>query len=98
MRLFEFFNDESRITLKHIDSKFFQETKVSVKQKATLTLEELHYIHNQEEIALIKHHLGKFGSMRDAATEGLKCPYTTMHSRMKILKMNNKGEENEKNS
>ena len=95
LRLFEFFNDEPRITLKHIDSKFFNETKISAKQKTELTLEELQKQHEIDEINLIKYHIKNHDSLRDAATEGLKCPYPTMYSRMKKLKMITQGDQNE---
>ena len=98
LRLFEFFNDEQRITLKHIDSKFFADTKSSEKQKLSMSLEELQKKQEAEEAALIKHNIKKYGSLRDAAAEGLKCAYPTMYSRMKKLKITHQGDENEKNS
>ena len=98
LRLFDFFNDEQRITLKHVDSKFFADAKFNEKQKLGLSLEELKQRQEAEEIALIKYNLRKYGSLRDAASEGLKCPYTTMYSRMIKLKITHQGDENEKNS
>ncbi len=98
LRLFEFFNDEQRITLKHIDSKFFADQKSSVKQKNNMTLEEFLAQQAQEEISLIKHHIKKYGSLRDAAAEGLKCAYTTMYSRMLKLNIISKGDKNEKDN
>lgn len=97
-RLFEFFNDEQRITLKHIDSKFFECKKPSEKQKLSMTLEELYNQHASEEAALIKYNIKKYNSLRDAATDGLKCAYPTMYSRMKKLNLIHQGDENEKNS
>ena len=96
LRLFEFFNDEQRITLKHIDSKFFADSKATEKQKISMSLEEFQKQQEAEEIALIKHNIRKYGSLRDAATEGLRCAYPTMYSRMKKLKIITKGDENEK--
>lgn len=96
LRLFEFFNDEQRITLKHIDSKFFADSKATEKQKISMSLEEFQNQQEAEEIALIKHNIRKYGSLRDAAAEGLKCAYPTMYSRMKKLKIITKGDENEK--
>lgn len=98
LRLFEFFNDEQRITLKHIDSKFFADTKATEKQKISMSLEEFQKQQEAEEIALIRHNIRKYGSLRDAATEGLKCAYPTMYSRMKKLKIITKGDENEKSN
>ena len=98
LRLFEFFNNEQRITLKHIDSKFFADTKSGEKQKLSMSLEELQKKQEAEEAALIKHNIKKYGSLRDAAAEGLKCAYPTMYSRMKKLKITHQGDENEKNS
>ena len=98
LRLFEFFSDEQRITLKHIDSKFFADGKTTEKQKNSMSLGELQKLQEAEEMALIKHNIRKYGSLRDAATEGLKCAYPTMYSRMKKLKMIPKEDENEKSN
>lgn len=86
-RLFEYFNDEPRITLRHLDSKFFADQILTEKQKALLSFEELKERHKKEEIGLIKAHVKKFRNLRDAATEGLKIPYSTLFSKMKSLKL-----------
>ncbi|MCB0371081.1 MAG: hypothetical protein KDD45_17095, partial [Bdellovibrionales bacterium] len=84
--------------LKHIDSKFFANQKSSEKQKLSMSLEELYNQHALEEADLIKYNIKKYSSLRDAASEGLRCAYPTMYSRMKKLNLIHQGDLNEKHN
>ena len=86
-KLFEYFKDEPKITLKHLDAKFFEASALNPKSNELMSMEELKTIQRTEEVNLIKSHLKKYKNVRDAASEGLKIPYTTLFSKLKSLKI-----------
>lgn len=87
-RLFELNKGDAKITLKHLDSKFFVSDVKSLRPKI-LTYDELRNQHRAEEISLIQQHIRRFKNVRVAASEGLKIPYSTLFSRMKSLGLTN---------
>jgi len=95
LRITSVFQDESRITIKHLDSKFFDVSPLTEKQKLNLTFEEFHQHSQEAEKKLILEVVRKYRSLRLAASEGLKIPYSTLQSRIKKLNLN-LGGENEK--
>jgi len=92
-KLCELLPDEPKITLKHLDSKFFAESAAKKKMKDLIDYEQLRNQQKSEEIQLIKQHLRLHGNIRDAASEGLRVPYSTLHSRMRALNIQTKGSE-----
>ena len=88
LRLTSVFQDEPRITLKHLDSKFFDISEISDKQKMLQTYDEFHQHSENTERKLILEVVKKYRTLRLAASEGLKIPYSTLQSRIKKLNLN----------
>ena len=95
IRLTSVFQDEARITIKHLDSKFFDTSQITDKQKMNLTLADFHQHNEEAERKLILEMVKKYRTLRLAAAEGLKVPYSTLQSRIKKLNLI-LGGENEK--
>lgn len=78
---------EDKITLKHLDGKFFDESQMNVTDLTKLNYQEFKDRQKGEEINYIRSQLKRFGSTREAASEAFKTAESTIRSRINSLKI-----------
>lgn len=89
-KLIEVIPDE-KITLKHLDGKFFDESNFNSNEVSKLSYEEFKKYLKAQEADYLVNHIKKFKSLREAANEGLKIPLSTLQGKMEALNINLKG-------
>ena len=76
---------DDKITLKHLDSKFFVAENVSGADLSQLNYQEFKDYARNLEANYIKKQVNRFKSLREAATEGLKISESTLRGRLVAL-------------
>ncbi len=83
-KLIEIIPDD-KITVKHLDSKFFDEKNMHITTLGRYSYDEFKAYLRQLEIEYIENQRKRFKNVRRAAIEGFKVPESTLASRLKAL-------------
>lgn len=86
-KLIEIIPDD-KITLKHLDAKFFDEKNMNITDLTKYNYEEFKEFQRQQEIVYIQSQFKRFKSTREAASEGFKMPESSLRRKLSTFKIN----------
>jgi two-component system nitrogen regulation response regulator NtrX len=78
---------DQKITLKHLDSKFFEEKNLNITDITKLSYDEFKQHQKQLEVDYINAQFKRFKSTREAASDGFKIPESTLRGRLQALNL-----------
>ena len=78
---------DNKITLKHLDSKFFDNKNLNTTDFTNYSYDEFKEMQKQTEVEYITSQFKRFKSRREAASEGFKMPVSTLRDRLQALNL-----------